>query len=232
MTQHRLVSLAKATLLLLAGALSLAACRSESVGTAQDALTVVLGSAQTCEAIGAGVHQCLGALHTFVQGAAGAAAIEACKTTFASCLPADAPAGGGRHGHHGDHAGPPPGDHAGPPHGGPHGGGDMAGGCPGMGGGEDACNPSAPIVDACKANLDACLAGGAPPAGCIATADECVSSAIQARFKALCAIHAESVCDGGDADAVTCDQLDRACNDGVALPDAIATRPHIPIQLP
>lgn len=233
MTQDRLVTLVKGTLLLLVGAVGLAACNSEDVGTAEDALTIVQGSQQTCEALGAGVHQCLGALHTCVQGAGDAAAIDACKTTFAGCLPVDPPAHEGRGGpHHGGHHGPPPGDHMGPPPDGDHhGGGDMAGGCPGMGGADDACNPSAPIVDACKANLDACLASGAAPAGCIATADDCVSSAIQGRFKAICAQHASAVCDGGDADAVACDQLDRACNDGVTLPDTSVARPNIPIQM-
>lgn len=227
MTRTRLLSLLKSFTWILAGAAGFAACRAENVGTAEDALSIVQGSQQTCEALGATVHGCLGALHTCIDAAAGeATAIASCKTTFGSCLPADAPAAEGRGGHHGghrgDHAGPPPGD-------GPH-GGDMAGGCPGMGADAgDACNPSAPIVEACRANLEACLAGGASAAGCIATADDCVATAIQGRFKALCALHAGAVCDGGDSEAVACDQLDRACADGVDLPTVTPAQPTIPI---
>lgn len=215
------VSLLKAAVLAMAAAGGLAACQSESVGTAQDALTNVQGSAKTCESLGTGVHACLATLHTCVQGAADAAALATCKTAFTGCLPADPPPSG-HHGmaggHHGGHHGPPPGG----AHDGPHGGGDMAGGCPGMGGDVDACNPGAPLIEACRVNLDACLAAGAGPAACVTTADECVSAAIQERFQAICAAQASAVCDDATTDAVTCDQLDRACNDGVTLPAPVA----------
>ncbi len=215
------VFLSKVALLAASAALGLTACQSDGVGTAQDALTAVQDSAQTCEALGGGVHACMATLHTCVQGAADAAAIDACKAALTSCIPADAPkadhhgAGPGHHG--GGHHGPPGGGS-----GGPHGGGDMAGGCPGMGGGMDACNPGAPLIEACKANLDACLAAGAGAAACVTTADACVAAAIQDRFKALCEARAAAVCDGNSTDAVTCDQIDRACADGVTLPDVVA----------
>jgi hypothetical protein len=98
-----------------------------------------------------------------------------------------------------------------------------------MGGGMDACNPGAPLIEACKVNLDACLAAGAGAASCVTTADECVSAAIQDRFKAMCEAHASAVCDGNSADAVTCDQLDQACNDGVALPAPVTGAAQIQI---
>ena len=230
------VSLLKAALLVASAALGLTACQSESVGTAQEALTAVRGSAQTCEALGTGVHGCMATLHTCVQAAADAAAIDACKAALAGCIPADppnadhdgmgpGPHGGGHHGTPGggQHGTPGGGQHGTPGggSGGPHGGGDMAGGCPGMGGGMDACNPGAPLIEACKANLDACLAAGAGAAACVTAADACVAAAIQDRFKAMCEARAAAVCDGDATDAVTCDQLDRACNDGVTLPDVV-----------
>ena len=216
------VSLLKVVVLAMAATGGLAACQSESVGTARDALTNVQVSAKTCESLGTGVHACLATLHTCVQGAADAAALDACKAAFTGCLPADPPMsahhGGGHHGgHHGPPPGGAPGDHSGPP----HGGGDMAGGCPGMGGDIDACNPGAPLIEACKANLGTCLAAGAGPAACVTTADECVSAAIQERFQAMCAAQASAVCDDTTTDAITCDQLDRACNDGVTLPEPV-----------
>src|SRR5207253_687641 len=104
--------------------------------------------------------------------------------------------------HGGDHDG----DH--------HGGGHMGGGCSGMhDSGPPACNPSAPVVEACNKSLDACLSGANVAADCIAKAESCAGSAIQDHFKAMCDANAAN-CDGSAVDAVACNQIKSACTDG------------------
>jgi hypothetical protein len=207
--------------LLLTAAVALAAgCRSTEVGTAQDALTAVTDAQTTCEDLGATVHQCLDALDTCVQGTADDAAVGACKATFAGCLPADAPLADGPDGeHHGGH-------HGHPGHPGPGGGhhGDMAGGCPGMGDGssDGACDPGAPVVNACAVSLETCLATPGDAAACVSDAKTCVQSSIRGQFAQLCDAHA-AACTAGAEDAAVCNDIASVCKAGVALP-AIAVR--------
>lgn len=215
-------------------AVGLTACGNDNVETAQQALTAVQSSQTTCATLGTAVHACMETMHTCVRSASDAAAMDACKTALASCLPADAPAPphdgpGGHHGGPGGHHGGPGGHHGGP---GGHPGGDMAGGCPGMGGAmPDACDPGAPVVQACASNLTTCLAAGGSAGACVVTADECVAASIQDRFDASCASHMSVACDETSTDPDTCAALDRACKDGVALPDPVKSTPSVQIQI-
>lgn len=218
-----------------AAAVGLCACGGDNVETAQQALTAVQSSQTTCATLGSSVHACMATMHTCVAAAADATAEAACKTALASCLPADAPPPGGPGGHPGGHHGGP-GGHPGGHHGGPggpgghHGGGDMAGGCPGMDGAmTDACDPGAPVIEACAANLDTCLAAGGSAGACVVTADECVVSAIQDRFDAACEAHVSAACDETSTDSDGCAALSRACNDGVTLPAPVSGVVAIPI---
>lgn len=224
MSKNRLVlPLIKWTALLLgASAFSLGGCQSNDTGTAQAALTAVQGSVTTCEGLAAAVQVCLSARGVCLEAASDAAGQEACKATFVSCLPADAAKHGGKGGHHGPGKGHhgPGGGQDGSAAGGDHGGGDMANGCgPGSGeAAEDACDPGAPIVLACKADLETCLAGAADAAGCIETAKGCVATAIEERFHDMCEAHAGS-CAESDADPIICEQISTACKDGLTLPE-------------